>query len=147
MAMEPQKSFGQSFDDLRNDLKGFIETRYEILRAELSDNLKQAKGAAMLLAAASVFALVGLVLLGMCVSLFIALAFGAFTNQVGLLWGFLITSAGNLLLAGLLGAAGRARLRATELVPERTLRVLKRDEEALQMQQGGQHVEPERRRA
>lgn len=142
--MEPEKSLMQSFEDLRNDLKSFIETRYEILRAELSGGLKKARGAAVMFAVAGLFGVVGFILLGFCVSLAIGLAFGAFTNQVGLIWGFLVTGAGNLVLAGIVGAVGKSRLKTADLIPERTLRVLQRDQQALQQQQGGQYVEPER---
>lgn len=142
--MEPEKSLVQSFEDLRNDLKGFIETRYEILRAELSGGLKKARGAAAMFAVAAIFGVVGFILLGFCVSLAIGLAFGAFTNQVGVIWGFLISGAGNLVLAAIFRAVGKSRLKTADLIPERTLRVLQRDQQALQQQQGGQHVEPER---
>lgn len=144
--MEPEKSLIQSFEDLRNDLKGFIETRYEILRAELAASFKRARGAAVAIAAAAVFGVVGFILLGFCIALCIGLAFGAFSNQVGLIWGFLITGAGNLIIAGILAAGGKAKLKAADLVPERTLRVLKHDQEALQQQPGGKYVEPERTR-
>lgn len=145
--MEPEKTLAQSLEELRSDLKGFFETRFEILRAEMSDALKRAKGAAVLLAAAAVFGVVGLILLGMCVSLGIALAFGAFQNQVGLVWGFLIAGGGSVVLAAILGSSGKAKLQAAHLIPERTLRVLQRDQEVLQQQQqGGKYVEPERTR-
>lgn len=147
--MEPEKSLFHNFEELRNDLKGFIETRYEILRAELRSALKRAQAAAILFAAAAVFGAVGLILLGICVSFAIGLAFGAFTNQVGVIWGFLITGVGSMVFAGILGLAGRASLKTANLIPERTLRVLQRDQEAFKQQRGGQHVEPEhiRRRA
>lgn len=143
--MEPEKSLAQSFDDLRNDLKGFIETRYEILRAELSEAFQKLRSAIVLFAAAAVFGLVGLILLGICVSLCVALGFGAFANQMGLIWGFLIIGACSLILAAILAAAGRVRMKTADLKPERTLRVLQHDEQALK-QQGGQYVKPERTR-
>lgn len=148
--MDNERSVGQGFEELRADLKGFLETRYEILRAELSSGMKKARSGAVLLGAAAAFALVGLMLLSTCVALAIGLAFGAFMNQVGLVWGFLVTGAGSLILAGITAAAGKARLQSVDLVPQRTLRVLKRDGQALQ-QQGGDYGESEpsaeRRRA
>lgn len=140
--MEQEKTLGQNLDDLRMDLKEIIETRYEILRAEVSSGIQKARSAAMLVGAAAAFAVVGLILLGACVALAIGLAFGAFTNQVGLVWGFLVTGAGSLMFAGMLGAAGKARLKTVKLVPERTLRVLKHDEQVLK--QGGNYGDRER---
>lgn len=142
--MEPEKSLAQSFEELRTDLKGFIETRYEILRAEVSSAIRKAQAAAVMFVAAALFGVVGLILLGFCVSLAIGLGFGAFTNQVGLIWGFLITGGGSLILAAILASAGKARLKTADLIPERTLRVLQRDQQALQQQQGGRNVESER---
>lgn len=142
--MEPEKSLLQSLEDLRNDLKGFIETRFEILRAELRGAIKKVQGAAIMFVAAGLFGVMGIILLAFCASLAIAFAFGALTNQMGLIWGFLITGVGNLMLAATLALMGKSKLNATELLPARTLRVLQRDQQALQRHRGGQHVEPER---
>lgn len=153
--MQPENSIKESIDNLRNDLKGFIGTRFEILRAELTGGLKKVQSAAILFAVAALFALMGFVLLCICTSLAVALAFGAFANQTGLIWGFLITGLGTLTIAAILGMMGKSRVSASNLIPQRTLRVLKRDQQALQQQRGGQYVEsertieaePERRRA
>jgi len=142
--MEPEKSLLHSFEDLRNDLKGFIETRYEILRAELRGAIKKAQGAAIMFVAAALFGVVGIILLGFCASLAIGFAFGALTNQAGLIWGFLITGVGNLMLAAIVALMGKSNLKAKNLIPERTLRVLRSDQQALQRKRGGQNVEPER---
>ena len=129
--MEPEKSLVQSLEELREDLKSFIATRYEMLRAELSQSMAKAKSAAMMFGAAAALGILAVILLGICVSLAIALAFGSFANQVGLIWAFLITGGGSLILAGMLGAAGASHLRKEELAPNRTLHVLQRDQEEL----------------
>jgi Putative Actinobacterial Holin-X, holin superfamily III len=122
-------TFQTEFEELGHDLKGFIETRYEMLRAELSAGFNRVRSAAVLIVAALVIAIPALIMLDFCISLAIGLGFGAFQNQVGLIWGFLITGAGGLLLAAILGAAGKARLKAADLTPKRTLRVLRHDRE------------------
>ena len=143
--MEPERSWIQSFEELRDDLKAFIETRYQILRAELTTSVKKLQGAAVMFGAAAVFAVLGLAFLGVCVALAIGLAFGAFTNQVGLIWGFLCVGGGSLMLAGILALNGKKMLKWAK--PDRTLRVLRRDQDA--MAEGGQYGEPgnARRRA
>jgi Putative Actinobacterial Holin-X, holin superfamily III len=128
--MAAGSTFQSELQQLRYDIKSFIETRYEMLRAELTAGLSHVRSAAVLLAAAALFAATGLILLGFCVSFAIALAFGAFHNQVGLLWGFLCTGGGSLMLAGIIGVAGRSKLNPEKLVPKHTLRVLKRDGES-----------------
>jgi hypothetical protein len=128
MGAEP--SFQFEFQQLGHDLKNFIETRYEMLRAELSSTLARVRSAAVLFAVAAIFAVVGLILLGFCAAFAIALGFGAFQNQVGLVWGFLCTGGSALILAAIFAIAGRAALNPEELTPKRTLRVLKRDGES-----------------
>jgi hypothetical protein len=88
-----------------------------------------------------------MILLGVCVSLWIALAFGSFTNQVGVIWGFLVTGGGSLILAGMFAAAGISRMKKEELAPKRTLQVLKQDQEELKKGGGDYGDERTRRRA
>lgn len=152
--MQTERSLLDSFEVLRGDLAGFIETRYEILRTEMTASFKRLRGAAVLFAAAALFGFLGLLFLGFCVALALALVFGAFTNQVGLVWGFLVVGGGSMVLAGFLAMAGRVSLKSANLKPDRTLRVLRRDQEAIRgiqaIREGGQHdVESEnaRRRA
>lgn len=57
--------------------------------------------------------------------------FGAFQNQVGLVFGFLIAGVCGLVGAGPAWMAANADLSAGDLTPKRTLRVLRRDGEAL----------------
>lgn len=145
--MEQERHLMQSLEELRDDLKGFIETRYEMLRAELSAAIKKAQAAALLIGAGAVLGMLGLMLLGFCVSIAIGLAFGAFTNQVGLVWGFLITGGGCAIMGGMLAGAGIARLKTADLAPRRTMRVLQRDQEFLRQQGGQQYGESTRKRA
>ena len=132
--MDSDKTLVQTIEQLRDDLKSFIVTRYELLRAELSESMKRIMSAAVLIGAAGLFGVVGLVLLGICASLAIAFGFGAVQSQVGLVWGFLIVGAGSLLLAALMGAAGKARLTARDLAPTRTMQVLQQDQETMRNQ-------------
>jgi len=134
--MEQERNLAHSLEDLRDDLKGFIETRVGILRAELTAGLKRAERGAILLGAAIVLAALGLILLAFCAALAVAAGLGAITNQMGLVWGFLAIGGFGVLLAGGLAMAGRSRLKAANLAPKRTLHVLHRDQAFLR--QGGQ---------
>jgi len=129
--LDSEKSLVHTLEELRDDLKQFIETRYEILRTELSASLDKARAGAVLIGGAALLGLVGLVLLGICVSFAIALAFGSFPNQVGVAAGFLITGVLSLGIAGALAIGARSKLKAEELKPNRTLRVLQHDQEVL----------------
>lgn len=144
MGAEP--TFQSEFQQLGQDIKSFLETRYEMLRAELTAGLVRLRSAAVLFGAAAMFAVIGLILLAFCISFAIALGFGAFANQVGLVWGFLCTGGGALILAGMIAAAGKSKLKPEALTPKRTLRVLKRDGETFRQAGTQNGDEPETRR-
>lgn len=143
--MNPEKSLVQTLEELRDDLKGFIETRYEILRAELSSGIKEGLRSAVLLGVAAVVGVMGLILLSICASLAVAAGLGAITDQIGLIWGFLIIGGCEVLIAGAMAGAGIAKLKSADLTPKRTLHVLRRDQEVLR--EGGRpYGESERAR-
>lgn len=127
-----EKSLASSFAELKEDLKNFLLTRYELLRAELSEKVAAWKGPAVL------FAIAGLMLL----SSWFALVFSMIAvlhawiagTDFGWFWGGLIVTL-FLLLAGVaIGAAGYAGVSSAGLKPTRTLRVLKQDQEWVQKQ-------------
>ena len=125
MGAEP--TFQSEFQQLGQDIKSFIETRYEMLRAELTAGFVRLRSAAVLFTVAAIFTLIGLILVGFCISFAIALGLGALPNQVGLVWGFLCTGGGALIFAVIFAVAGMTTLRPATLTPKRTLRVLRRD--------------------
>lgn len=142
--MDAEKQLVHTLEELRDDLKQFIETRYEMLRTELSASLTKLRGGVVLIAIAAVFGLVGMILLGVCVAFAVGLFFGVFPNQGGVALGFLIVGVLALIVAGIAGITAASRLKAQELAPNRTLRVLQRDQQVLK--QGGQ-PDVQRRRA
>jgi putative superfamily III holin-X len=144
--MDAEKQLVQTLEEFRDDLKQFIETRYEMLRSELSTSLAKLRVSAALVGTAALLGLLGVILLGVCLAFAISLFFGAFPNQVGVVYGFLITGFVSLLVAGGVGFAAKSKLKAEELAPNRTLRVLQRDQEVLK-EGGQQDAERFRRRA
>lgn len=134
--MATQPTFQSEFQQLGYDLKSFLETRYELLRAELAASLARIRNAAMLIAAAAVLGIPALILLGVCASLAVAYGLGAIPNQAGLIGGFLVIGGCGLIFAGIAGAIGIGRLKARDLAPRHTLHVLRRDGESFQ--QGGE---------
>lgn len=129
--MDTEKQLVHTLEELRDDLKQFFETRYEMLRTELSSSLTKLRAGALLMGAAAVCGLIGLMLLGICAAFALAMLFGAFNNQGGVVLGFLIVGglAVIVALAAALGAS--SKLKAQELAPNRTLQVLRRDQEVL----------------
>lgn len=134
--MGPEPTFQSEFQQLGQDIKSFIETRYEILRTELSAGLIRLRNAGMLMAVAALFGVPAVILLGICASLAIAFGLGAIQTQAGLIGGFLVIGGCSAIIAGISGGIGISKLRAGELAPKHTIHVLKRDKESFQ--QGGE---------
>ena len=110
---------------LRNDLKEFFQTRFQLLVAELRQKVAAWKTGALKLAIAFIFAVTAFLLLTGALVSIIAVALGAF-------FALLIVGALYLAIAG--GAAwfGYRELTSQRLPPDRTLQVLKEDQAWLQ---------------
>lgn len=127
-----EKSLAASLAELKEDLKNFLQTRFELLKTELSEKIRNWKQPAIL------FAIAGLMLFSSWLALVYSMiavlhAWIAGTN-FSWFWGGLIVTV-FLLLAGIaVGAAGYAGVSSAGLKPTRTLRVLKRDQEWVQKQ-------------
>jgi uncharacterized membrane protein YqjE len=134
--MEPEPTFQSEFHELGHDIKSFIETRYEILRAELSAGVARLRGAAILLGIAALFGATAMILLATCASLAIAFGLGAIQTQAGLIGGFLVVGCCCGVIAAIGGGIGISRLKTGELTPKHTIHVLKRDGESFR--QGGE---------
>jgi hypothetical protein len=124
---------------LKTELQDFINTRYELLSAELKESGSKVASAAVKIGAGAALALVGMILLATCVSIWFATFFGtAFQDQYGLIWGFLIIGGFLVIVGGALAGAGAKKLKTKELIPSRTVRVLKRYQQIIE-QQGDQY--------
>lgn len=108
-----------------------------LAKAEVTEGLKSAAGGLVKIAVAAILALVGLnVLAGAAVA---ALA----ATGLGPAWASVIVALVLLGLATVLALAGRAALRLRGVLPDRALRGLRRDAEAVEAgikQTGARHV-------
>jgi uncharacterized membrane protein YqjE len=112
---------------LRDDLKAFFQTRFQMLAAELRQKVAAWKMGALALSIAFVFAFVGFLLLtGALVSIAI-LVFGVSLA-------LLIVGVFYLILAAGAAWAGYTQLKRQGVPPERTLQMLKEDQTWLQNQ-------------
>ena len=123
------KSVPEVVNDLKGELKDFVATRLAMLRSEMSEKLSSFKAALPAL-------IVGLVLLWTCWLLFTGLLVTAiataFSSPWGWVYAFLIVAGAYLLLGLMLALGAWSKLKRTNLVPARTIRVLKQDEVWLQ---------------
>ncbi len=119
------KSLQTVLHDIKNELRDFISTRMELLRAELIDKWEGWKSALPLMAAGAL----------LLVAAFFAFTFGLVAGAAALIGGdyaWALGAGAVTLLYGIIGGAlawmGSKQLTAEGVVPDRTLKVLKQDQ-------------------
>ena len=122
-----EKPIGQLFAETRDELKDFITTRVQMLRAEMSEKAVTVKTAAPMIVIGAVLGVMSVLLLTVALVSIIAAAFmpapwawAAAFAIVGVIYAF---------AGGLFAGYGVRALQAQSMKPERTLRILKRDQE------------------
>lgn len=130
--MPAEKSLASELAEIRDDLKLFVQTRVQLLRAEVKDKVRAWKGSLVLLAVAALF------LLSSWFTLVFALValVRAWIASTGYGWvgGGLIVAGVLLVVGGICGIAGYQGIKASGVKPTRTLRVLKQDQQWIQKQ-------------
>lgn len=126
-----EKSLASTVAEIKEDLKIFLQTRFELLRTEMTEKIRNWREPALLFTLAAL----------MLVSSWFSLVFSLIALMrswieglpFGWFWGGLVVAIFFLLAAGAMAAAGYAGMPNT-LKPTRTLRVLKQDQEWVQKQ-------------
>ena len=116
-------------DEIKVELKDFVATRIEMLKAELNEKLARIKASIPLLVTAAVFAL----------GAFFALTFGLIAGVASAIqndWRWVIGAGAvfllYLIIGGIVGWLGYKEITTEGLAPQRTLRVLKQDQAWIQ---------------
>ncbi|HUS20372.1 MAG TPA: phage holin family protein [Terriglobales bacterium] len=119
------KSLQQVLYDIKDELRDFISTRVDLLRAELIDKWDSLKAALPMVAAGVALLMAALLVFSFgLVALAAALIGGEFRWAMGALAVTVFYG----LVGGVLAWMGRKQLSAEGLAPDRTLRVLKQDQ-------------------
>ena len=120
-----EKSLAEVLHSMKHELSAFVTTRLQIASAEIKEKMTAWKSAIPLLAGAALLALVG----------FLTLTFGLIALIAEFLSGdFAWASAAGIVtlvyfaVAGIVGWLGYREIKVEGVVPERTLRVLKADQ-------------------
>ena len=124
--MSAEGNLADVLSGIKEELKEFVQTRAQIFRAETQEKLRSWKKPVIMLALAAVLLLSAW--FG-CVFAFVALlhAFIVAGNYAWF-WGSLIASGIFLAAALVVGRTGYRGIKASSLSPQRTLRVLKQDQ-------------------
>ena len=116
--------------ELKQELFASLETRYQMLKAEVNQKLASIKTAAPMLMVAALFLLVAFFLFTLCLVGLVSVAF--YDNPYKWFLSFVIVAVLWSLIGGLAALFGIRQLRAQALIPQRTLKVLKEDQIWLQ---------------
>ncbi len=125
MPNENGKTLAGLVAETKDELKEFIQTRVDILRAEMKDKVSAWKVALPGIAIALVLGVTGWFVLTACLVAAIAVAFAG--SPWAYTFALLIVGAAYVLLAAAMAAFAIRGLRQTGVAPKRTLRILKED--------------------
>lgn len=124
------RSIAAVVNEVKDELKEFVQTRLQMLRSELNEKMRSFKAAAPMLAAGVVFLLTAYLLLTICLVALVSVAF--YDNPYRWSLSFLIVGAVWAIIGGMAAAFGIRTLGAQGLAPKKTLKVLKEDQIWLQ---------------
>ncbi|HEY2914885.1 MAG TPA: phage holin family protein [Candidatus Angelobacter sp.] len=124
--MHTEKSIATILAETKDELKQFVTTRVNILKAEMDEKISRIKAVIPLAVVAALF-------LVSCWMVFtfalIALLHSLFLPSIyAWLWASLIVAAVYLIVGGIAGWLAYSEIKATNLTPTRTLKVLQQDQ-------------------
>ena len=124
------RSIASVLNDLKQELKDFLETRIQLLKSEIQEKMAMLKLAAPLAVVAVVFAGTAYLLLTLALVDLVSVAF--LDNTYRWFLAFLIVGVVWLIVAAMAGYFALREMRARALAPQRTIQVLKGDKAWLQ---------------
>jgi len=124
------RSLAALVNEVKDEIKEFVQTRLQMLRSEINEKMRSFKAAAPMLAAGVVFLLTAYLLLTVCLVALVSVAF--YDNPYRWSLSFLIVGGVWAMIGGMAAAFGIRTLRAQGLAPKKTLKVLKEDQIWLQ---------------
>jgi uncharacterized membrane protein YqjE len=120
------KSLTQLLQEIKDELRDFATTRYEMLVAEISEKLRVWKLALPMLAIAAVLVLGAFLTFTFGLAVLIGNLIG---TSYGYVWGALAVTILYLIVGGICGYLGYRQITAESMKPVRTLEVLKQDQQ------------------
>jgi hypothetical protein len=127
---ENGRSLAGVINELKAEGKEFLQTRIAMLRSETRDMMSAWKAAVPMIAVGVLLLLTAWILLTWAVVSIIAYAFG--TGPVAWCIAFVIVGAAYAIIGGFCAAFAISQLKKKQIVPRRTLRILKEDQLWLQ---------------
>ena len=124
--MHTEKSIATILAETKDELKQFVTTRVNMLKAEMDEKISRIKSVIPLAIVAVMFLLSGWMVLTFAL---IALLHALFVPSVyAWLWASLIVTAVYMAVGAIAGWLAYSEIKATNLTPTRTLKVLQQDQ-------------------
>jgi uncharacterized membrane protein YqjE len=121
-----EKSIATILSETKDELKQFVTTRVNMLKAEMDEKISRLKAVIPLAVVAALFLVSGWMVFTFAL---IALLYALFLpSTYAWLWAGLIVTAVYLLVGGIAGWLAYSEIKATSLTPTRTLKVLQQDQ-------------------
>jgi uncharacterized membrane protein YqjE len=118
---ENERSLQETLQDIKNEIKDFVQTRFEIFKREMQEKLSSYKSALPM-------AVMGLLFLATAWFLLTGAIVAAIALALGWPWAFLIVGAAYLIFGGTIGWLAYKEVTSASMKPERTMQVLKQDQ-------------------
>jgi len=124
-----ERSLADVVNEIKVELKEFLVTRFEILRAEMNENFTALKAGIPMLLIGSVL---GVMVLMLFTGALVALIAPAFENEFRWAIALAIVGVAYLIIGGAAAWMGYREVTARGLAPKRTINILKQDQVWLQ---------------
>ncbi len=121
-----EKSIATILSETKDELKQFVTTRVDILKAEMNEKIARMKAVIPLAVVAALFLVTAWMVFTFALIAWVHGLFGA--GLYAWLWASLIVGAVYLLIGGIAGWLAYSEIIATKLTPTRTLKVLQQDQ-------------------
>jgi uncharacterized membrane protein YqjE len=121
-----EKSLGTILAETKDEIKQFVTTRVNILKAEIDEKISRLKAVIPLAVVAALFLLSGWMVFTFALIALLRTLF--MPSAYAWLWASLIVTGVYLVVGGVTGWLAYAEIKATSLTPTRTLKVLQQDQ-------------------
>lgn len=124
------RSFAGVVNEVKDELKEFVQTRMAMLKSEMAEKMRTIKTALPMLVAAAVLLGTAFLMFTLCLVALLSVAF--YGDPFRWFYSFIIVGVLYCIMGGMAAVFGLKELRAQGIMPRKTIQVLKEDQIWLQ---------------
>jgi uncharacterized membrane protein YqjE len=130
----PNRGLTTLFGRLTDDLTELFDTKLELLKTELKEEMRSYAAGASLIVGGAVVGVIGFALLNVGIAFFVSILFKSADLSPAVRYGlgFVITALLYLIIGTIIVLVAKRRLAKTRIIPERSALELRRDKQWLQ---------------